>query len=74
MPDEFEGFLCGVEQGRKGAIAPELLLAESVNVINEKRIAGELDSDENNQLLSDLFSVPENPVDPGVPGKAWSIL
>ena len=58
LADGFEDFLRGVERGLNVAIAPELLLAEAANVLNKKRIAGELNSDESDRLLSDLVSVP----------------
>jgi predicted nucleic acid-binding protein len=58
LPDGFEDFLRGVERGLNIAIAPELLLAEAANVINKKRMSGELDGNESDQLLSDLLSVP----------------
>lgn len=58
LADGFEDFLRGVERGLNVAIAPELLLAEAANVLNKKRIAGELNSDESDRLLSDLISVP----------------
>ena len=58
LPDGFEDFLRGVERGLNIAIAPELLLAEAANVINKKRMSGELDGNESDQLLSDLLAVP----------------
>jgi predicted nucleic acid-binding protein len=58
LPDGIEDFLRGVERGLNIAIAPELLLAEAANVINKKRVSGELNSGESERLLSDLISVP----------------
>jgi predicted nucleic acid-binding protein len=58
MPDGFVDFLRGVEHGSDSAIAPELLVAEAANVINKKRMPGELHENEINQLLADILSVP----------------
>lgn len=58
LPNDFEGFLRGVERGINIAIAPELLLAEAANVINKKQLTGELSKSESDQLLSDILSVP----------------
>jgi predicted nucleic acid-binding protein len=58
LPNDFEKFLRGVERGLNIAIAPELLLAETANVINKKQISGELSESESNQLLSDILSIP----------------
>ena len=58
LADGFEDFLRGVERGLNVAIAPELLLAEAANVLNKKRIAGEINNDEIDRLLTDLIAVP----------------
>jgi len=58
LPNDFEGFLRGVERGLNIAIAPELLMAEAANVINKKQLSGELSESEGDQLLSDILSVP----------------
>ena len=58
LPEGFEKFLRGIEQGRNMAIAPELLLAESANVINKKRKSGELTVEESMQLISEFLSLP----------------
>ena len=58
IPDGLEEFLRGVERGRNRAIAPELLLAESANVLNKKRKLGELSEQESIDLLSDVLSMP----------------
>jgi predicted nucleic acid-binding protein len=58
MPDGFDDFLRGFEGGISSAIAPELLVAEAANVVNKKRISGELHENESNQLLTDILSVP----------------
>ena len=58
LPNDFEGFLRGVERGLNNAIAPELLLAEAANVLNKKQLSGELSESESNQLHSDILTVP----------------
>jgi predicted nucleic acid-binding protein len=58
MPDGFDDFLRGVERGNNSAIAPELLMAETANVVNKKRILGELSENESNRLLADILSIP----------------
>jgi predicted nucleic acid-binding protein len=58
LPDGFDEFLRGVERGLNTAIAPELLPAETANVLNKMRKAGELEDDESIRLLSDLLEVP----------------
>ena len=58
LPNDFEGFLRGVERGLNIAIAPELLLVEAANVLNKKNLTGELSESESNQLLSDILTVP----------------
>ncbi len=58
MPDGFDDFLRGVERGINAAIAPELLVAETANVVNKKRLSGELSENESDRLLADLLSVP----------------
>lgn len=58
LPNDFEGFLRGVERGLNNAIAPELLLAEAANVLNKKQLSGELSESESNQLLTDILTVP----------------
>jgi predicted nucleic acid-binding protein len=58
MPDDFDDFLRGVERGTNSAIAPELLVAEAANVVNKKRILGELHENESKQLIVDILSVP----------------
>jgi predicted nucleic acid-binding protein len=50
LPNDFEGFLRGVERGINIAIAPELLLAEVANVINKKQLTGELSKSESDKL------------------------
>ena len=57
-PEGFDDFLRGVERGINTAIAPELLVAEAANVINKKRILGELSEDESSRLLAEILSVP----------------
>lgn len=58
VPEGFERFLRGVEQGEHAAIAPELLLVESANVLDRKRKMGEISEKESLQLLSDVLSMP----------------
>ena len=58
MPDGFDDFLRGVERGINAAIAPELLVAETANEVNKKRLSGELSENESDRLLADLLSVP----------------
>ena len=58
IPDGFDDFLHGVERGTSSAIAPELLVAEAANVVNRKRISGELRENESRQLLEDILSIP----------------
>lgn len=58
LPDGFDKFLRGVQHGLNLAIAPELLLAETANVVNKKRKSGELSDPESDQLLSDLLALP----------------
>lgn len=58
LPHGIDVFFQGVEQGRNTAIAPELLIAESANVINNKRKIGDLSEDESDHLLSDILSMP----------------
>jgi predicted nucleic acid-binding protein len=57
-PEGFDDFLRGVERGINTAIAPELLAAEAADVVNKKRILGELSKNESNRLLNDLLSLP----------------
>lgn len=58
MPDGFEDFLRRVERGVNSAIAPELLMAESANVLAEKHKSGELTATEGNQLLLKIMELP----------------
>ena len=58
MPNGLEIFFRGVEQGRNTAIAPELLLAETANVLNRKRKSGELSDVESRSLLADINLMP----------------
>ncbi|MEE8397982.1 MAG: type II toxin-antitoxin system VapC family toxin, partial [Desulfobacterales bacterium] len=56
IPEGFEEFLSGAERGNNKAIAPELLLVESANVLNRKRKMDELSEVESLQLLTDVLS------------------
>lgn len=58
LPDGFENFLRGVERGLNSAIAPELLMAESANVLNKKRKNNELTPAESDQLLASTIDLP----------------
>jgi predicted nucleic acid-binding protein len=58
LPNDFEAFWRGVERGLNIAIAPELLLAETANVLTKKHTAGELSKVESDQLHSDILAVP----------------
>ena len=58
LPDDFEDFLRGVERGLNTAIAPELLIAESANVLNKKRKTDELTVTESDQLLTRIIELP----------------
>jgi predicted nucleic acid-binding protein len=58
LPDGFEDFLRGVERGLNTAIAPELLMAESANVLNQKRKSDELTAPESDQLLTIIIELP----------------
>ena len=58
LPDGFEEFLRGVERGLNTAIAPELLMAESANVLIKKRKSDELTATESDQLLASIMELP----------------
>ena len=58
LPDGFENFLRGVERGLNAAIAPELLMAESANLLNKKRKSDELTATESEQLLTRIIELP----------------
>jgi predicted nucleic acid-binding protein len=58
LPDGFEAFLRGVERGLNMAIAPELLLAESANVLIKKRKTKELTAAEADKLLTEIIELP----------------
>ena len=58
IPEGFEKFLSGVERGNNTAIAPELLLVESANVLDRKRKMDEISETESVQLLTDVLSMP----------------
>jgi predicted nucleic acid-binding protein len=58
LPDGFEDFLRGVERGLNTAVAPELLMAESANVLIKKRKTDELTATESDQLLTSIIELP----------------
>jgi len=58
LPDGFEDFLRDVERGLNTAIAPELLMAESANVLNKKRKTDELTANESDRLLTSIMELP----------------
>jgi len=51
-------FFHGVERGINTALAPELLIAESANVIFKKMQKDELNPDEAKDLMNDILSMP----------------
>ena len=58
VPRGLEEFFQGVERGRNIAVAPELIMVESANVINKKRKIGEISEKESRRLLLDILSMP----------------
>ena len=58
IPEGLEKFLRGVERGNHIAIAPELLLVESANVLDRKRKTDEISKTESAHLLNDVLSMP----------------
>lgn len=58
VPQGQEKFFIGVESGLNTAIAPELILAETANVLLKKERAGELSKEEGQQLLKDINDLP----------------
>jgi len=58
IPEGFEEFFRGLERGNNMAIAPELLLVESANVLDGKRKMNEISETESVQLLTDVLSMP----------------
>ncbi len=58
IPNGLEAFFRGVETGRNLAIAPELLLIETVNVVLKKQRRGELTSSEADELIRLLRELP----------------
>jgi predicted nucleic acid-binding protein len=58
VPVGLEAFLREVETGRSRALAPELLVAETANVVLKKQRLGELNFEESRSLLRDMVSMP----------------
>jgi len=58
VPEGLDAFLNGVQSGRNVLLAPELLMAEAANVLNAKRERGELSTEESDELLRDMLSMP----------------
>ncbi len=58
VPDGLESFFRGVERGRNQAIAPELLVAETANVVLKKVGCGDFTSKEGVELLTDMLAMP----------------
>ena len=58
LPDGLEHFLRAVERGENTAIAPELMLAESANVLNKKRREGLLSAGEVAELVAIVREMP----------------
>jgi predicted nucleic acid-binding protein len=58
IPGGLEDFFREVERGNNTAIAPELLMVESANVLDKKRKLNEISEEESVQLLNDVLSMP----------------
>lgn len=58
VPEGLENFMRAVERGENTAIAPELMLAETANVLDKKRRAGLLSPDEVAELLDLARQMP----------------
>lgn len=58
VPGGLEAFFHEVETGRSRALAPELLVAETANVVLKKQRLGELNLEESRSLLRDMVSMP----------------
>lgn len=58
IPEGLEKFFIGVEKGDNTAVAPELLLVETANVLDRKRKIGEISIPESVGLLTDVLSMP----------------
>jgi predicted nucleic acid-binding protein len=58
IPEGLEAFFRGVETGNNTAIAPELLIVESINVVIKKQLRNELSDSEAKALISLLRQMP----------------
>ena len=58
IPRGLEKFMNGVEKDQDVAIAPDLLMVESANVLNKKRKSGELSENESRKMLADVIAMP----------------
>jgi predicted nucleic acid-binding protein len=58
VPEGLIEFFRGVERGDNLAVAPELLLAEAVNVANKKRLQGILNLEDAQELVALMRRVP----------------
>ena len=58
VPEGLDAFFRGVENGSNIAIAPELLIVESVNVVLKKQQQNELSDSDANGLISLLQQMP----------------
>lgn len=58
IPEGLEQLFRGVERGDNRAIAPEIILVESANVLERKINSGEITESESLELLSDILSMP----------------
>ena len=75
IPEGLEKFFIGVEKGGNTAVAPELLLVETVNVLNRKRKIGEISIPESVGLFTDVLSMPirYTPHGPLIPTTAFDL-
>ena len=58
IPEGLEQFLKGAETGNNIALAPELMLAETANVLHKKSLRDEITDDEGDQLLILIQRLP----------------
>ena len=58
VPEGLDDFFKGVERNNNIAIGPELLLAETANVLSRKTELGDFSKAESVQLLADVLSMP----------------
>ena len=58
VPTGLHAFVGNAERGLHQAIAPELLAAETANVVLKKQRAGELSDSEAGEMLRDIMALP----------------